>query len=1431
MTPTAAPTSEATGPSAGSLGLSWSQRLLWTGQRLHPDSPLYNMVLAFEIAGEVDAERFQAAFRSVVHRADALRLQFDEAAQAFSVGDPGSVAVELVDFSGSADPWQVAKDWMAARAQEPFDMSGPLYRCALLQLAPARFVWFLNQHHLITDAWSCGLVFRHVSEAYADPLRADSVLLRSYAEYHDFLASLEGTPMRDRALEHWRQAESSGQHTALYGKRASARHSTRSERISLTVGRQRTAKILALADNAEAQALTADASRFNVFAALVSGFLHRVSGESELALGVFTHNRPTARLKETVGDFVELFPLYVDVDAGATLVDLLSAAREASASLLRFALPGVSNPSANRSANVVLNYMTAGFGDFAGHTTTASLVHSGHSDIGHDVRVQVHEFPEDGFGVELDLATELFDATERELLSRHFLAFIDSALDRPDAPIAELDILDDNEVAGLRDQFARAEPSARTPQATGSVLEAIRARVAASPDSVAVMANGAVWSYAELYGRALGIAEALSQIGVEGERVALAMPRSAEAVAAILGILEAGAAYVPIEPKAPPERAALILERSGAVAVVGVADRVPAMDLPTVDPRTVEPSTAPVEALGRPTPAAGDLAYALFTSGSTGEPKGVLVEHGALSHYAHWAASEYLAGEEARFALFTPLTFDLTVTSIFAPLVRGAALVVYEDRGEAVDTAVIDVFRDDAVDVVKLTPSHLALVAGSADRKVRIRTLIVGGEELRRDLAVAALSAIRPDGRIVNEYGPTETTVACTLHDFDPNSDVASSVPIGRPIPGATIAVVDDRGGLTPTGVVGEIVVGGTGVARGYLGDPELTQARFVRDPIDPTQRAYRTGDAGRWRLDGVLEFLGRRDRQLKIHGVRVEPAEIEAALSEYPGVEQVVVVGVESASEVATVDDPRFCVRCGMPSNHPGVEFSSDDVCSLCEAFEGYQDRAGRYFGTMDELEAVLKSRATAAEEYDCLILLSGGKDSSYALCRLSDMGLRVLAVTLDNGFISEGAKANAKRVTEHLGVAHEFITSEHMNSIFVDSLERYSNVCQGCFKTMYTLAFNMALERGIPSVVTGLSRGQFFETRLTEELFLGPETTREGLELVVLDARKSYHRAEDFVNSVLDTRAFQNDQAFDRVAFVDFYRYCDVDLDEMLGYLAEKAPWIRPADTGRSTNCLINDVGIHVHKLEKGFHNYALPYSWDVRLGHKNRDAALEELDDDIDLARVDEILTTLGYVPKLAPEASGSRLVAYLTGSGRPSAPELRGFLKTRLPQFMIPNEFVRVDEIPLTHRGKVDISALEVSRAQQTPAAHDGSGEPPRTPTERLLVHLWSAALRVDRLGVDVNFFDAGGDSITAIRLSARARSEGLALTPNELFRHQTIQELAAVVDARGAEAESVPNDASPVANSSASQPSAETLSQIAKLLGQADTKGRRDAAEE
>jgi acyl-CoA synthetase (AMP-forming)/AMP-acid ligase II/acyl carrier protein len=534
----------------------------------------------------------------------------------------------------------------------------------------------------------------------------------------------------------------------------------------------------------------------------------------------------------------------------------------------------------------------------------------------------------------------------------------------------------------------------------------------------------------------------------------------------------------------------------------------------------------------------------------------------------------------------------------------------------------------------------------------------------------------------------------------------------------------------------------------------------------------------------GTLEYLGRIDRQLKVSGYRVEPGEVEAALLAVPQIEQCAVIARRRpAADAAGAEAVRHCVRCGLPSNFPRVAFDADGVCDLCRAYDAIEPHARAYFRTMDDLRALFEASARAhPSRYDCLMLYSGGKDSTYALCRLVEMGLSVYAFTLDNGFISDGAKENIRKVTAQLGVPIEFGTTPAMNAIFRDSLARFSNVCNGCFKTIYTLGMLRARDLGIPIVVTGLSRGQMFETRLSEEMFRDGRFRPDEVDAAVLEARKVYHRVPDEVSRTLDVRAFQDDRIFEQVQFVDFYRYCDVGMGEMLDYLGRTVPWIRPSDTGRSTNCLINDLGIYVHRKERGYHSYALPYSWDVRLGHKTRAAALEELDDDIDSANVRRLLAEVGYdEQRITAAGEQTSLVGFYVASGDVAEQDLRRALADRLPAQWIPLRLRQVDAIPLTPNGKVDEQALSgVLSERAAPAAY----HPPEGPVEEFLAGVWRDELGVERVGSGDSFFDLGGTSLTAMQVMVRlCREFDITLPLATIFTRPTLGELARAAEDR------------------------------------------------
>jgi acyl carrier protein len=353
-------------------------------------------------------------------------------------------------------------------------------------------------------------------------------------------------------------------------------------------------------------------------------------------------------------------------------------------------------------------------------------------------------------------------------------------------------------------------------------------------------------------------------------------------------------------------------------------------------------------------------------------------------------------------------------------------------------------------------------------------------------------------------------------------------------------------------------------------------------------------------------------------------------------------------------------------------------------------------------------------------------------------------------------------------------------MNEIFVDSLHRHHNVCNGCFKTIYTLSIQIALEKEIPFIVTGLSRGQFFETRLTEELFWDDTLDTTKIDDTILEARKLYHRESDAVKRLLDVSAFGNDAVFEKVQFVDFYRYSDVSLEELLAYLKDKIDWVRPTDTGRSTNCLINQVGIYVHKKEEGYSNYAFPYSWDVRLGHKTRDESLEEINETIDETEVKRIMGEIGYKRSDTEAPQTERLVAYFTGNRDASVKDLKRFLSERLPYYMVPTVFKPLEEMPLTKNGKVDKKSLQNLNSAQL--AMETPYTAPRNDIEELLERIWKEVLQLKKVGVYDDFIALGGHSLAAIRVTARVNEEIEVDFPlNKVFERPTIAEYATFVE--------------------------------------------------
>ena len=1379
------------------------QRSLWTSQRLNDGQPVQNMALVSHIAGPIEAERLARAFATVVAAHDILRTTIRRG--------PNGDRVELFAVDPALD-WSDLTEIMALpvdnvdalateRCRTPLDMTRRGFDSLVLSHPDGTCSWYLNLHHVITDATSSALVFAATADAYdvADtdghPATETDQANTSYYEWvaSEFSARAEPDRSRQRAIRHWSDRVPAVELDRLY--RPVDRRSSEGEgsgaatRLPVPVDDDLLARITERLDG-DFKLLSPDLSWTVLLMTALAVHLHRVSGADRFAVGMPVHHRGRPDTRDLIGLTMEVFPVDIVIEDGDTFADLHARVGRAVIDTMRHAVPGTS-PAADVSAvvNIIPRAQQTRFGS---HPAVTRWIHPGAIDQSHLVRLQMTRYADgpadDGstgaaatkgsapdsetFSFALDLAHRAADPAHRSHAVEHLLTGLRRLVTEPDTPIGAVPLPTAAEREVLA-EWGSGVPLAASAQADADapVIERLLASLATRSDTALVDGERRINGF-ELADWIRRTASWLTEQGaVPGSRVAVDLPRSAEAVVTIMATLTAGCSFVPLDPSQPSERRGRLTERAGCSVIVSTADMAAVAGL----------AHGPGDGLQPVATTPHDEAYLLFTSGSTGEPKGVPITHQGLSDYLAFAADAYVEPDRPPVApLFSALTFDLTITTLFVPLLTGGRLIVVGDDGV---TGLAAVAAETDITWAKATPSHLEILIRLLPPEHRLHTLIVGGEAFGSTLAQQIL-AFDPEARIFNEYGPTEAVVGCMIHQVAPATvadgrERLAEVPIGRPAPGVTLAVVDRYLQPVPPGVAGELLIHHRGLTAGYLDTDPGTELETGSPFVDVGgRRFYRSGDLVRLPDPEQLVYLGRIDEQVKVGGRRLEPIEVEQALAEHPAIGRAAVRLWSPSTAEPTV----HCRRCGLPDNVPGVAFDEAGICETCHAYETVAPVAESWFKTPADLATELeKARSNRSGEYDVLHLLSGGKDSTYALYRLVEMGARPYAITLDNGFISEGAKDNIRRSVADLGIDHEFVTTDAMNAIFADSLAAHSNVCNGCYKTIYTLATNRAAELGIPIIVTGLSRGQLFETRLIPQQFDPDRFDPDAIDRAVLEARRIYHRADDAVNRLLATDIFATDDVFSRIRYVDFYRYVDVELSEMLDFLTNRAPWVRPPDTGRSTNCLINAAGIHTHLTEQGYHNYAIPYAWDVRLGHKTRDEAIEELDDQLDLDEVNAMLVEVGYQPRRREV-----LTAWFERNPKaehepvPDGAELRSFLGRRLPDYAIPSAFVPVDQVPLTTNGKVDTDALPPPERVHRPSA--GLHVPASTETERQIVKVWEKVLGIEPIGVDDDFFALGGDSLAALE-SIVALAETLSIDAAEdlAFRHTTPRSLALVLD--------------------------------------------------
>ncbi len=1375
-----------------SFPLSFAQQRLWFIDQLEPGSSAYNISAAVRLAGTLDFGALWKSLNEIIRRHKVLRTTFatDAGRPVQVIGPFLKQTLPVVDLGGlSVNERETNTRRLAAQeARLPFDLAhGPLTRVTLLRLAENEHMLLLTMHHIVSDEWSIGVAVQELAALYKAFSRGEpSPLTELPIQYTDFAVWQQEwlqSQEKEKQLAYWReQLDGAPPMLELPTDRprpavqtfGGAQHPLRLSRAAME-----TLRTLSQQE---------DATLFMTLLAAFKTLLYRYTGQKDVVVGAPIANRNRNEIEPLIGFFVNALVLRTDLGENPSFRELLGRVREtalgayAHQDLAFEMLVDELQPQRDLSRNplfqVAFVFQNVPMEALELPGLNLSPLEVERETVIFDLMLFMTE-TESGLMGLLVYNTDLFDAETIARFGEHFEILLEGVTANPDQHVSDLPLLTQAERHQI---LAEWNDTQTTYPQDVCIHHLFEIQAEQTPRTVAVVFKDRQLTYRELNAQANQLAHYLQAQGVGPEtRVGICADRSIEMIVGLLGTLKAGAAYVPLDPSYPRERLAFMLSDS-QVQVLLTLERLTdklAQDALQVIRLDTDWATIARESEENPVSSVttGNLAYVIYTSGSTGIPKGVMVHHSGLVNYVWWAKEQYLRQETLDFPLYSSFSFDLTVTSIYVPLAFGNKIVIYSETEDVDAPAIFSVLQDDAVDLIKLTPSHLSLVREMAVDAVRPKRLIVGGEDLKSDLARAIQDTFANHIEIYNEYGPTEAVVGCMIHKFDPEKDLAASVPIGKPADNVQIYVLDDHLNLVPVGVVGELYVSGVGVARGYLGRPDLTAERFIPNPFKAGERMYHTGDLARWQAAGKLEFLGRMDRQVKLRGFRIELEEIESALSVHQDVAECVIDLVPRKRIVQDTAQVTHCTRCGLGSNYPNITFDPTGVCSMCLDFDAYQDTALQYFGTMDDLRALFEaSDSTEKSEYDCLVLFSGGKDSTYMLYKLAEMGLRILTFTFDNGYLYEGAKTNILRVVDELQVDHVFGTTPHTNEILVDSLKQYSNVCNNCFKMVYALGIKLAYEKGITHIATGLSRGQLFETRLMQLFKRGIFDTDE-IDQTVLEARIAYHGMDDITSRLLDDDVFKDGDIFDKVRFVDFYRYSDASHEEILAFLEEHVPWRNPAGTGCTTNCLINDAGIYVHTRERGFHNYALPLSWEARLGHIPREIVLEKLSSSVDTEMVKRILTEIGYDEDQAHRDSKC-LAAWYVPRRDIAASDLKKHLSDRLPDYMVPLFFTSLDEIPLTSNGKVDRRALPGLDGTSRPEV-ETAFVAPQSSIEKTLACIWAETLGLQQVGIHDNFFDLGGDSILSIQIIAKASQAGFKFTPRQIFQHQTIAELAAV----------------------------------------------------
>jgi amino acid adenylation domain-containing protein len=1453
--------------------LSYGQQAWWFLYNLDPQSHSCNVAFAARVSSEVNAPALRAAFQTLIDRHASLRTTYKVVD-----GEPRQVVharqeVSFEEFDATASEPEELFRRLVADSQRPFDLQrGPVLRVSLYTQSPASHLLLITAHHISIDLWSLVVLLREMRELYPSAARGEAVQLAplplQYTDYVRWQAESLNDGTGERLWAYWRE-RLGGELPPLEPPVARPRQpgqafSGRTQVFNLDAGLTQQLKTFSREHGV------------TLYVTLLAAFktlLYRYTSQEDITVGTLAAaGRGRAELSDLVGFLDNPLALRTRVrgdepfsslvqSVGQTvleafehqdypftlLVERLRPRRDGGRAPLfqvMFLLQRAQMPE--EAATLAVARGEAGASMNLGGLTLESVNLQEQMTTGIagnlDLTLSMTERA-DGLTASLQFNTELFDEASATRMAAHFRQLLEGVVARPDERVSRLPLLTPEEGQQLLSQWnATAE---RFPE-THVLHKLFEEQAARAPEAIAAVCDGRSLGYKELNRRANQLAHALQKRGVgPGVVVGVCVERSLEMLVGLLGILKAGGVYLPLDPAYPKERLAFMLEDARALLVLsqerlaqdasGQGSEVVCLDTEgAFDAESVEnPDGVGV------TPAS--FAYIIYTSGSTGRPKGVMIDHRGAANTIHDINRRFVVTARDRVLALSSLSFDLSVYDIFGTLSAGATVVIPDPSPTPDPAHWEDLMLRERVTIWNSAPALMELFVSSlagktAARFDSLRLSMFSGDWIPVTLP-EQVRAFAPRARVISLGGATEASIWSIMYPIERVDPAWKSIPYGRPMANQRFHVLDGELQPVPVGIIGQLHIGGVGVAQGYLSRPGLTAEKFVPDPFggEPGARLYRTGDLGRYLEGGDIEFLGRMDQQVKIHGFRIELGEIEAALSQHPSVRENVVVAqpnphgekrlaayvvpeVESDTEAGPEPLAGYASQAGWEAlleagryyaRQPFAELHALDLPRLTAHLNrltaAYVSRAFRELGVFTRSG----ESHTAAELYQRLgvvpryskalrrwlqILVEEGllERSGEELSSPSPLPAPQVAALWEE-FREQFKDEEVKETVEYFQLCGENLAAVLTGRIHPTQLlfrEGASRVAESFYQEVFRYCNAVSRE-----VVAAAAHALPPEGRLRIlEVGAGVGSTTMWL-LPVLPADRTDFAFTDisryftdlgrtlfadypFVDySLLDIERPPHEQGFEPHSYdiivASSVLHATLNIKQTLRH-------VRSLLSPRGVLLLVEETRFHrwfnVLGLQEGFDRFE---DEDLRQSHPMlsveqwRAALLSQGFDDF--ASFSDSDSPTASLGLDVMVARASRTVA------PPLAPRLREHLKTKLPDYMVPSAFVLLDSLPLTPNGKVDRRALLAPSP-----AHERAGRPvvaPRTPTEEALAGLWRQVLGVEQVGTSDNFFELGGDSLLATQVAARLRSLfSVELPLQNFFEQPTIAALAEKIEA-------------------------------------------------